>query len=432
MNGRRPLAEGWTDRTGGRKYVQLGPSQWAGGPGDKVLPAVQSSLDNAVERSNAKVLRGLAIRARLESNHKNRALSWKYDEHELRASLSAGAVSVDETILYHDFMAWLNDASIITLRDVTTGETVRKLSPKRGNIAYARKYVKRLSGLQAGLEGLSFDEPLSVGRDKYRRCMAFLITVTYDHTKISCQEAWHNVSDDLTVFKIMAKRALGAGMIQSIAVKEGSESGYPAPHIFMIIDRPLTCFKWAGKKSHVVTYRLQSRETLTDLQNAWKRGYIDVQAVVGGQVGDKGHKRKLCHYLFKYLTKAVKPDAVNPSPDEPNAVDDFGLGLKTFAWQKLFRLRPLHISAGFKALVNHAVRLDTALSESQQPLNSVWRFDSSQRCKLSEYLVILSAPPPPDRVAWPRMGPCLRDESGRVVISPPVAGGRDWLKVVGG
>ena len=90
MNGRRPLAEGWTDTTGGRKYVQLGPSQWAGGPGNKVLPAVQSSLDNAVERSNAKVLRGLAIRARLESNHKNRALSWKYDEHELRASLSAG------------------------------------------------------------------------------------------------------------------------------------------------------------------------------------------------------------------------------------------------------------------------------------------------------------------------------------------------------
>ena len=361
----------------------------------------QTRLDNSLEISNAKALRMLEYRRRTEERQKNRSLSWKYDEAEFRIQLKNSSVSVDETTLYDDYLSWLDDASIITLRDMTTGERVRKLSSKRGNVAYARKYRERLNDLDEMLSGLILDSPLAKGRDHYHRCQSLLVTLTYDHKKIDKQEAWHNVSKDITKFKIQAKRSLGAGSIASIAVKEGTKSGYPAPHLFILIDKPFIAIRHISATSKTASYRVHSLQILDGLKSSWRRGFIDVQAVVGGQVKNGKRKKSVASYLFKYLSKAVEPNDC-PTRDDDDSERDYTLGVKTFAWQKLYRLRPLHIAKSFLTFV--ASRLDTLLSQSQHSTTGVWKFDSTTKCKLSDYLRVLTSAMPPDPRPWPIIG----------------------------
>jgi hypothetical protein len=304
---------------------------------------------------------------------------------------------------------------------MTTGDRVRKLSPKRGNKAYASNYQKRLAALETALDGLELSFPRSKGRDGYMMCRSFLITLTYDQKTISKQDAWANISKDIAKFKVEAKRCFGARSISSIAVKEGTESGYPAPHLFFILNGPVTCKKTYPKQkdSGVAlnpVYRILSdqiyygihtgdpRKDRNGLVDCWKPGvstdgrpsksFIDVRGVVKNQVQDGKRKVSVAHYLFKYLTKAV------------DVTDEDGrkrtLGVKTFAWQKLYRLRPVHISKAFKTFVG--IRLDSLLSQSQQGNGAVWKFDSTDRCKLTEYIRVLTAALPPDPKPWPKIG----------------------------
>jgi len=355
------------------------------------VPLPQSTFEDVDERRARKDEYQLWKRARQEGLDRKHRLSWEYDEAEYRSHLVDGTVEVDVPSLYRKFESWYNDASVVTLRDLATGETVRKLSPKRGNPAYARLQRKRTVQLAEGLRGLSFSEPLQLGRDNYIRSCALFITLTYDHEAISCQEAWHRLSYDVAKFKVQFKRVSGSAHIQSIRVNEGSESGYPSPHVFVILDAPLTCFKHSGHKG--TTYRLHSYAMLQRIKSAWRRGWADVQAVHNGRVSDGNRSLPLPNYLFKYLTKSLRA----LKEGEP-----YGTAFKTFAWQKLFRLHFFHLSSGFKCLMN-SVRLDTLLSKSQQVIPAYWYFIGAERCKLSEYLQIIGSLPPPKVEKWPAL-----------------------------
>jgi hypothetical protein len=385
-------------------------------PDEAPLPLSQCNLDDSEARSKAKALHALERRAREESRNRAKALSWIYDESEFRSILATGDLLIDEVELTSRFMDWINDASIVTLRDMTTGDRVRKLSPKRGNKAYAANYRKRLNDLEGAMAGLELSFPRAKGRDKYMMCRSFLITLTYDQKTVSKQNAWANISGDIAKFKILAKRCFGARSIASIAVKEGTQSGYPAPHLFFILNGPVTCVKrWSDAKQRYF-YRIHSdlvykgihtgnpRTDRNGLVDCWKPGigpdgepsksFIDVQGVVENRVQDGDRKVSVAHYLFKYLTKAIDID----SPGQ--AIRN--LGVKTFAWQKLYRLRPVHLSKAFKVFVG--ARLDRLLSQSQQGNGSIWKFDSSQRCKLTDYIRVLTSALPPDPRPWPILG----------------------------
>jgi hypothetical protein len=376
----------------------------------------QTRLDNSLSVSEAKADRMRAARARSERYLNGRSLSWKYDEVETKAAIKSGVLQVDPTRLYSDFLAWMNDASITQLRDMRTGETVRHLAPKRGNKAHAAKYRKKLTDIEIGLNGLELDRPLGRGRDTLWMCRALLITLTFDHKIISMSDAWRTISKEIAKFKIKLKRVMGFHSILTIAVKEGTTSGYPAPHIMVIMDLPVTCKKRYSRFAKKNLYRINN-DTLyygihdggpndkKGMVDCWPHGFIDVQGITNGQILDGKEKVSPASYLFKYLTKAI--DITNTDTRKKN------LGVSTHAWQKLHRLRPLHICKKLKLYV--VARLDRLLHESQHSTGSVWRYDSSIYCPLTEYQIILSQPPPPDPAPWPFLG------AGELATRIPVA-----------
>ena len=365
----------------------------------------QTRLDNSLEVSDAKADRKRLARSRSEKYLCGRSLSWKYDEAETQRLIKAGSIQLDKTTLCNDFLAWQLDASITILRNMKTGEKVRHLAPKRGNKAHAAKYRKKLYDIEIGLNELKLDWPKAIGRDKYWMCRALLITLTYDHKKISCQDAWRDISKEIAKFKIKLKRVMQFHSLVTIAVKEGTTSGYPAPHIMVIMDIPVTCKKRYSPYAKKNLYRINCDKLYYGVHedgandkkgmvDCWPHGFIDVQGIVNNSVLDGKEKRSAASYLFKYLTKAID---VGSAETETKS-----LGVSTHAYQKLFHLRPLHICKKLKLEI--AARLDILLHQSQHSTTGIWKYDSSQYCKLTEYQVILSQPPPPDPKPWPILG----------------------------
>lgn len=325
-------------------------------------------------------------------DHHQKAYSWKYDEPDLHQAIKSGAFQVDSTLLKEDYLNWENDASIITVQNLE-GNKVKMLASKRGNPSYARKQRKKMNNLIDAMKDFKFSEPFG-GREHLQRCWAILITLTIDHNLMTAQEAWAGLSNAITKFKIQAKRELGVQNIECIVSKEGTKSDYPSPHILVVSDSPQIVYPHkSGSRKHLgqITYRLRNYDLVTRLQKAWKHGYIDVQGVVDGQVIDQDNKSSMGapKYLFKYLVKAVQ---VN----EEEGLEG-NTALNTVAFQKLFRLRAIHISKTFK---QRFVRLDTLTHESQQSGSTSYSYIGREYCKLKDFYAILY-PSPPDRATNP-------------------------------
>lgn len=269
-----------------------------------------------------------------------------------------------EDEVYQEYGEYLETASIVHMKDLATGDIQRRLAPKRGNRAYARKQEKKMRDLESGFKGLVFDRPLP-GRN-HKACHMFLSTLTYDQKNISKEDAWKNISHDIKSMKVMLSRALHAEHIDVLTVKEGTESGYPAPHLLVIVDRPVICVRHKNRRGEI-TYRLADHVQLGKVKQTWKNGFLDIKAVVNNKVG----AYSAVHYTMKYLVKSV--DAKKKD-----------LAFKQMAWQKKFNLRAMHIGQSFKNLVN-PVRLETILNESQQVKGHMWVFDHIEYIKLSDF-----------------------------------------------
>jgi len=264
--------------------------------------------------------------------------------------------------VYDNYEHWVNNASVNYFRNEIDGEMIRALAPKRGNRAYARLQKKKIDDVISGLDKLNFEVSLPGRNGVHLGMMMFLVTLTYDHKRITAYDAWGGMSKDIASAKVQIKRALGASHINVMTVKEGTQGDYPAPHLLVIVDRPVHCIRYKGKRG--IKYILQSRTQLDVVKHAWKHGFLDIQGVKDQKVG----KRSAVAYLGKYLVKAVDLEK-----------DD--VAFHTMAWQKHFNLRSMHISRQFKDLLN-PVRLDTNMHESQQ---GSWVFDHVQYIDLSDF-----------------------------------------------
>jgi hypothetical protein len=363
-------------------YVYLGQGRFEGGPwDDSVIPSEQATFDNLSEHIQHK-----AERQQFFSTGHRRAYSWKYDHPEIQEGLHSGAYQVDPSTLYSDTLKWMDDASVVYLRGLD-GESVGVLASKRGNYAFASRYKKKFRALDKIMMGFEWSRPLSNHSDD-QLCFALLITPTFDRTDLTIQEAWESLTSEIAKLRYVLGRDLWAS-VASITVKEGTKSGYPAPHILIIFDRPILCYRHVSThKSHPgrVTYRIKNERLWLKLKSRWHHGHVDIQGVVQGDVVDLDHNTVMSapKYLFKYLIKAVQVDGT--APIESN------IPLTTTAWQKLFRLRPIHVSKSFKVRFG---RLDTIISQSQQQKSLVSPYLTKIPCKLSEYLQVLMSPPPP-------------------------------------
>lgn len=298
---------------------------------------------------------------------------WFYDEPFYRQLLDTGNLNVNSDDLYRKYAAWVNVCSIGIFKNQENGLEIRKLLARRGNRAYADKHKKSISELVRGFDRLQFDYPIENTRTD-RLCHGLFITLTYDHKRFSLQEAWERSSKDVTNFKRHLARVMKVDKLDaSICVKEAQEnSGYPAPHLFIVVSRPVRCVRWVSK-IHKISWRLNEniiyhnkRLPLKDaLAQVWGHGFIDIEATVKGQVNEKN----VLTYMFKYVTKAV------------DIKKSGSVGIMTNAWHKLYHYRAGQISSCFKALKN---RLEPLLSESPQ-VNSVWVFMERESLTQDEY-----------------------------------------------
>jgi hypothetical protein len=276
-------------------------------------------------------------------------------------------ISTEE--IYSNYEAFLSTASINTFVDLAGGDKVRSLAPKRGNQAYARRQRKKIKSIIDDMSRLQW-EITRPGRGTHLGCMMFLATFTYDQKKISAFDAWKNISKDVASTKVQIKRALNADHIRTFLVKEGTLGDYPAPHMLIIVDRPVECVRYRGKKG--IKYIIASRRQFEQVKRTWKNGFLDIQAVKGAKIG----RRSAIAYLGKYLVKAV------------DVTDKESVGFRTMAWLKHYNLRTMHISSAFKEMLNPA-RLDTILHESQQKNSHLWVFDSVEYCDLKSFCDII-------------------------------------------
>ena len=345
------------------------------------LPNSQSTFDSLPSIINNRAVN----EARIKSH--GRRPSWKYDTSEIRQALKSGAYEVLPSDLYKDFKDWHDDCSIVNLQNIITGEKQKMLASKRGNIAHARKYKKILDNIEYALKNLVWDVPF--GRNT-RSTLLLLITLTYDHKRIGIQQTWAGLSRDITIFKVQLRRVFGDG-VQVMRVPEGSTSGYPAPHLLVMLPRPVICFQYHG------LWRVKNQAVVDLLKSKWekKRGFLDIRAVIGGVVrNDDGKMVSPVYYLMKYLSKSIPMGKSSSESDggSSEAPEQYPTALTTHAWQKLFRMHPMHISQGFKQRLN--VRLDTIISISKQQESSSWLFIGVEYCKINDYIRVMTAFPP--------------------------------------
>jgi hypothetical protein len=210
---------------------------------------------------------------------------------------------------------------------------VEALGPKRGNLSYAKKKRKKWRQLQTGMDGLVWDYDLPKARSRtMRKTHLLFITLTYSRD-YSIQEAWRLISSKgqaLNRFSSSLTKVVGNKA--TYKAKEAQSSGYPAPHILCIMDRPVTAVKHGAK------WIVQQRELVEQIKKAWPYGYVDVQACVGGRVNG----RPPMSYLTKYATKTTE---VSHGSAEPTISE------LTHAWQKAFGLRDV-VSKDFLQRLN--------------------------------------------------------------------------------
>lgn len=253
-------------------------------------------------------------------------MTWPYSDPQFREDLHNGTVQLDQQKLVSSYREWVKEERWLQFQHKETGDVVKVMSPRRGNVAYANRQRRKYKKILDAMEGMVWDKPSEVpgARRHNRETHMLLVTMTFDHSKYSQQESWHLVTargKAMNRFSARVTRVLGSKA--TVKIKEGSQEGHPHPHILVAVDRPIQCFRYKNK------WRIRSQETLRKLKEAWPYGFVDVEAVVGGEDGAKG----AMGYVTKYLQKTCRfqpMDEVQPTVAE-----------LTHSWSKVYGCRDI-------------------------------------------------------------------------------------------
>lgn len=263
------------------------------------------------------------------------SISRNYWSPIIREALHNGQVTIDQDDLVRAYRNWRNEDVILHFQN-EDGEFVEVIGAKRGNLPYAKKKRKKYRRLQAGMDGLVWDYDVPGSRKHVRRKTHLLFITTTFSRDISAQEAWRLITSrgkalnqfSAKLYKILGNKA-------TFKAKEAQSSGYPAPHILCILDKPVMAYRHNGK------WRVQDREIVDKVKAAWPYGYVDIQACVGGKVEGRG----VMSYVMKYVTKTT--DDYTPKAKT--------IAELTHAWQKVYGIRDV-VSKQFMERLNfHAV-----------------------------------------------------------------------------
>ena len=211
--------------------------------------------------------------------------------------------------LLDGYREWVGVEEFSVIKNVETNEYLPCAVSKLGNVKYAIGKRAQLQPVIDAFDDMVLDLPIPGGRDKrHRMGYALLITLTYDHKLYTPVEAYRRCGQDINRFKARFTKLIDSPYV-SMAVKEGTKSGYPAPHLIFIVCRPLPVFL------HKDRWRVQDKLLYKAIHEAWFDASggsynCDIEAIVGNRVRGTGKRQRgAMSYVLKYIMKSSDPDS---------------------------------------------------------------------------------------------------------------------------
>ena len=301
---------------------------------------------------------------------------WTKDPRKLMRDLVNGHRSLHERKLQAGYLDWMESRDYILYKNTETGDMHSALSCKRGNIVYAARKSAMRKEVADALERNEFDYPVPHSRmQRFTRIL--FVTFSFDRVRFTAEQAWAALRstpiDDSDggfgyVNRLTANLRKVFGPFGKLIAKEAQLSGYPAPHMILILDNPVKVEKFSGRKGtswrlcdpHILRRigkdPLLRRLSFNDHRRAmmmnpiWKHGFIDFEGVVKGD-GFKGRKN-VANYPFKYITKCLvdnESDAIAGFDDIDSVSDSkMRIALNTHYANKCFCTRDITYGKGFK------------------------------------------------------------------------------------
>ena len=342
----------------------------AGGGLDKfVFPDnYQSKLINT---DNSAIENTTENKENLCQNRKSPFGRWIYNSKSYRRKLGDGKASIDLDHATKNYFEWLSVGYQLNFSNKVTKDGFSVISPKRGNREYSLKKYKKIRELERSMSGMQFDFSIPGHRNNIRKTHLLFITLTYAQT-ITREKAWHTITTDgqeLNRFKANLTKIFGSKA--TITVKEAQKNGYPAPHILILLDKPIKILRHHGKRG--LSWRLANKGLLRRIKGCWSWGYSDVEAIVKGGGGRYRGYSSPIRYLGKYLTKSFdltelsNGNKIESLNDIPN---DRRTHFFTHLFNKIFQSRDIYISKAFKD------RLNSNRFEEEKEEGTNWELDS--------------------------------------------------------
>ena len=300
---------------------------------------------------------------------------WYPDTDRLIVDLTNGNRSIHDPDIQERLLKWMSDEQYNLFLNEQTGERIYATVRKRGNRAYAARTTEQKNKLCRALDGKEFDYPIG-GRGVVRMTRLLFITVNFDRDTYSPDQAWYAIRStpvegckhDYNVLnKLNANLTKIFGKHHILTCKEAQASGYPAPHIIVILEKPVRVklhdnngkkswriddpkiLRRIGKDPVLRKWAFKNHKKMMRMHPIWKHGFIDFQGIVKGY---KVHgKRDAFTYAFKYLTKCLTESSSERIESLPsiNTIEDPGLRttLFTHLGNKCFRTRDITFTKKF-------------------------------------------------------------------------------------
>lgn len=301
---------------------------------------------------------------------------WPFERQELMRSMVSGEVSMTSPAIEASFLDWMESEDYNVFENKETGERTHAQVCKRGNVVYAARKTAKKNELKNAMEGKEFDIPAK-GFKNRRWTKALLLTTNFDRKQYSMESSWYllrskpieGCDDECNVInKLRSGLQRVFGDHVKLVAKEAQESGYPAPHIIILLEKPVLVELHNGKNGK--SWRLCDPEILRRigkdpqmrrlafkdhrkairLNPLWKYGFIDIEGIVKG---DKIKNRTdAMSYPFKYLVKCLTSDSSSEIEDLCTIKDAKDSTLKTALYthhgNKCFNTRDITFGKGFK------------------------------------------------------------------------------------
>jgi hypothetical protein len=314
---------------------------------------------------------------------------WPYNSTWIIESIGQGTVPFNEDAAFQHYLDWMQADTKLNFLNEETGEKFTVQAPKRGNQAYGRRKYRSMKKVVDGMNKLDFDFT-AIGRPGLNRhTHLLLVTLTFDPSKVSKERAWYLCSTKggaLNLFRANLTNKLGSKA--SITVKEAQENGFPAPHLLIMLDRPVRMVRHVSRKNGAITFRMKDPEVLHEVKKKWTHGFVDVEGVVRRGRKYKGYSSPVL-YLAKYLIKGMNVEKYPELKTAKSLRDVNGklrIALNTHFWNKMFRMRDIYISKAFKERLN-------TLQEAKKPPSAWVLSDITYRSSKEPSRALAEGPP---------------------------------------